>query len=206
MSNIKFWDVYDGGRQEHLTSVQALSHVHLWEAGGPVIADDVAQTIASWWCSPARPYTTRLSTMGRVDRYLTLDDFATETERPQYDVPGQAALRALGAYIDAKQAAATMGPKAGYRPCACDDCPDLTIGANGELCDACQSAGCSATEHAACERDDAYLGEGECPACGNPLDYCPGHGAVGDPAGHRVLEMHEKGDHSRCITASGACD
>jgi hypothetical protein len=33
----------------------------------------------------------------------------------------------------------------------------------------------------------------ECPICLDPLDYCPGHGEIGDPEGFRMLkEYHYK--------------
>jgi hypothetical protein len=38
-----------------------------------------------------------------------------------------------------------------------------------------------------------------CPACGNPSDYCPGHGEMGDPNGYVILEMHETDNHSSCL-------
>ena len=37
-----------------------------------------------------------------------------------------------------------------------------------------------------------------CPACGQPIDYCQGHGLIGDPVGVVTLEMHDRGIHSRC--------
>jgi|GEM_PF-2563844 len=37
-----------------------------------------------------------------------------------------------------------------------------------------------------------------CPACGDPIDYCQGHGEIGDPAGFARLEAHDDGDHSDC--------
>lgn len=39
-----------------------------------------------------------------------------------------------------------------------------------------------------------------CPACGNPIDYCQGHGEIGDPAGFAILAAHDDGDHSHCST------
>jgi hypothetical protein len=46
------------------------------------------------------------------------------------------------------------------------------------------------------ERSDEYVGY--CPACGNPIDYCQGHGEVGDPAGRAILDAHDNDDHSGC--------
>lgn len=37
-----------------------------------------------------------------------------------------------------------------------------------------------------------------CPACGDPIDYCQGHGEVGDPAGAEVLGLHDTGIHDHC--------
>jgi len=37
-----------------------------------------------------------------------------------------------------------------------------------------------------------------CPACGDPIDYCQGHGEIGDPAGRAILDAHDAGDHSGC--------
>lgn len=43
-----------------------------------------------------------------------------------------------------------------------------------------------------------------CPACADPIDYCQGHGAIGDPIGHRILWAHDMGDHTNCHPA--ACE
>jgi hypothetical protein len=37
-----------------------------------------------------------------------------------------------------------------------------------------------------------------CPACGEPIDYCQGHGEYGDPEGHAALELHDNGVHTLC--------
>lgn len=37
-----------------------------------------------------------------------------------------------------------------------------------------------------------------CPACGQPMDYCQGHGEIGDAAGHAILEAHDDGNHYGC--------
>ena len=37
-----------------------------------------------------------------------------------------------------------------------------------------------------------------CPACGDPIDYCQGHGLIGDPIGHLTLQAHDKGRHEWC--------
>lgn len=41
--------------------------------------------------------------------------------------------------------------------------------------------------------------QSQCPACGDYVDYCTGHGQIGDPEGFRVLEQHDAGDHTDCI-------
>jgi hypothetical protein len=41
-----------------------------------------------------------------------------------------------------------------------------------------------------------------CPACGNPMDYCIGHGVSGDALGWSILNRHDAGDHSGCHPAS----
>lgn len=43
-----------------------------------------------------------------------------------------------------------------------------------------------------------------CPACGSPIDYCQGHGEIGDPAGWAVLHMHDNDEHAHCHPAG--CD
>ena len=30
-----------------------------------------------------------------------------------------------------------------------------------------------------------------CPACSNPIDYCQGHGEIGDPEGFAILKNEE---------------
>lgn len=44
--------------------------------------------------------------------------------------------------------------------------------------------------------DDDYVSS--CPACGDPIDYCTGHGTIGDPIGARILAQHDEGDHGDC--------
>lgn len=43
--------------------------------------------------------------------------------------------------------------------------------------------------------DEPYA---RCPACGDPIDYCAGHGDIGDPAGAAILAAHDAGDHADC--------
>jgi hypothetical protein len=44
-----------------------------------------------------------------------------------------------------------------------------------------------------------------CPVCGDVIDYCQGHGPIGDPVGARILAAHDDGDHDRCHPDAG-CD
>lgn len=37
-----------------------------------------------------------------------------------------------------------------------------------------------------------------CPACGDPIDYCQGHGEIGDPWGYAILRRHDTGEHGDC--------
>jgi len=32
-----------------------------------------------------------------------------------------------------------------------------------------------------------------CPYCEDPIDYCMGHGEIGDPAGYEALRLHYEG-------------
>lgn len=44
-----------------------------------------------------------------------------------------------------------------------------------------------------------YTIEGRCPACGDPIDYCQGHGEIGDPEGAIALRYHDEHDnHAYC--------
>ena len=43
---------------------------------------------------------------------------------------------------------------------------------------------------------------GPCPACGDHIDYCQGHGPMGDPQGYAVTRLHDDGVHSLCHPAS----
>lgn len=40
-----------------------------------------------------------------------------------------------------------------------------------------------------------------CPACGNPIDYCQGHGEMGDPYGFAILINHDVDRHRLCHPA-----
>lgn len=46
--------------------------------------------------------------------------------------------------------------------------------------------------------------ESKCPACGEFISYCQGHGEIGDPYGHQILEQHDEDNHSMCHPAG--CD
>lgn len=47
--------------------------------------------------------------------------------------------------------------------------------------------------------DNSYYPQDYCPACGQPIDYCLGHGEIGDPVGRRILDNHDGDiDHSSC--------
>lgn len=37
-----------------------------------------------------------------------------------------------------------------------------------------------------------------CPVDGEPIDYCQGHGRIGDPIGYNILLAHDYGYHGRC--------
>lgn len=63
----------------------------------------------------------------------------------------------------------------------------------------CQTEGCrviNALDDVT--EDDEYEPQSLCPACGSPIDYCQGHGELGDPAGYAILQAHDSGDHSQC--------
>ena len=43
---------------------------------------------------------------------------------------------------------------------------------------------------------DEYVGR--CPACGDWIDFCQGHGPSGDPVGYVILTAHDDGIHAGC--------
>ena len=53
-----------------------------------------------------------------------------------------------------------------------------------------------------CDPDEADAAR--CVVCGEPADYCQGHGPTGDPYGWQILAAHDDGDHERCHPAG--CD
>jgi hypothetical protein len=52
------------------------------------------------------------------------------------------------------------------------------------------------------EANETYVSR--CPCCGEYIDYCQGHGEIGDPAGFAILAAHDDDDHSGCNPAG--CD
>ena len=46
------------------------------------------------------------------------------------------------------------------------------------------------------EEEEEYISR--CPACGDYIDYCQGHGEIGDPVGFAILTAHDDGDHGGC--------
>jgi hypothetical protein len=40
--------------------------------------------------------------------------------------------------------------------------------------------------------------ESYCVACGVTIDYCQGHGEIGDPEGYHILRMHDLDIHDQC--------
>lgn len=189
---MKLFIVHDAGRTAHLTSDRLFMHLAALPAG-EIISDREAQTIAAQWHSPAEPLSTVLSTRGMVDMRMSRETFASDSEYNAASESDRKALDALAAYISHHIAAAPSG----VRSCECRDCFEIIVGIVGEMCDGCEEAGCEyGTE---CSRDDAY-GVGTCPACGEPSDYCRGHGPSGDPDGFRAVEAHGMGNHDLCVT------
>lgn len=55
--------------------------------------------------------------------------------------------------------------------------------------------------HLGCDHETGhceYEVEAACPACGERIDYCQGHGSIGDPLGASILASHDDDDHRRC--------
>jgi hypothetical protein len=48
------------------------------------------------------------------------------------------------------------------------------------------------------EMQDEAAAMSWCPACGDPIDYCSGHGEIGDPVGFAILQKHDAGQHGSC--------
>ncbi|QFP97764.1 hypothetical protein KNU79_gp82 [Gordonia phage NadineRae] len=53
-------------------------------------------------------------------------------------------------------------------------------------------------------RDADVFAPDRCVVCGEVVDYCQGHGSIGDPDGAAVLRAHDDGDHDGCHPAG--CD
>ena len=45
--------------------------------------------------------------------------------------------------------------------------------------------------------------DARCPACGDWIDYCQGHGEIGDPFGADILKLHDLGQHQDCHPDAG---
>ena len=56
----------------------------------------------------------------------------------------------------------------------------------------------TADQEAAFGWDLEDYSEPRCPACGEFIDYCQGHGPMGDPQGYAVLRLHDDDIHSLC--------
>lgn len=48
---------------------------------------------------------------------------------------------------------------------------------------------------------DVYTEVPCCPACGDVIDYCQGHGEIGDPDGFAILSAHDNEVHDDCHRA-----
>lgn len=77
----------------------------VWESDnyGHPISDACAQTIASWWHSPASPNSTALSTMGAVTDDMEIGDFVSPKEYQDATQEERDELDALAVYIAEKQ-------------------------------------------------------------------------------------------------------
>jgi hypothetical protein len=60
----------------------------------------------------------------------------------------------------------------------------------------------TANQEAAFGWDLEDYSESPCPACGESIDYCQGHGLIGDEWGARILAMHDDDNHTECHPAS----
>lgn len=79
---------------------------------------------------------------------------------------------------------------------------DLTVDGHRPTCPAVvwSDERCTCTVPAADDYDMTadWWSVSRCPACGDPIDYCQGHGPIGDPVGHLTLKAHDKGKHEWC--------
>ena len=62
----------------------------------------------------------------------------------------------------------------------------------------CDECGTIHNDIEECDED----GLSRCVACGDVIDYCQGHGAIGDPAGRAILDAHDADDHENCHIAA----
>ena len=63
----------------------------------------------------------------------------------------------------------------------------------------CGSYACIMREGKDDLRSDGYpVYDAACPACGQPSDYCQGHGPSGDPVGFAILADHDDDIHVNC--------
>lgn len=81
--------------------------------------------------------------------------------------------------------ACESGPCMCNEPCNDPEC-DHAPGAKFEHLAPCVSDNC--------EHPDSFPDMERCPACGDPIDYCQGHGPIGDPEGHAILMASEFAD------------
>lgn len=58
---------------------------------------------------------------------------------------------------------------------------------------------CPACEVIMADKCEEFTAD-NCFVCGEPWQYCSGHGEIGDPEGFRVVIAHNKGDHSGCVS------
>ena len=70
------------------------------------------------------------------------------------------------------------------------DCPTRSLSGESEI-----GFDEPSDEEPSAEDDDDTA---RCPVCADPIDYCQGHGEIGDPAGFARLAAHDDGDHTRC--------
>lgn len=103
--------IYDGGKQQHMTSDELYAYMAELEEGNDRLpmdersemSDRAAQTVAAMWHSPASPTTTLLSTMGKVSDDMSIADFRTHAEYLACDATDRMCLDYLATYILAKQ-------------------------------------------------------------------------------------------------------
>ena len=87
----------------HLSEDEVMFEVHEFVRNREIISDACAQTIASWWHSPASSNSTALSTMGAVTDDMCISDFAGQNEYDMADKETKQSLRAIDAYVKDRQ-------------------------------------------------------------------------------------------------------